>query len=309
MRVALTGAWSYSGRPIAAALLEAGHEVLSLTNRRPPPDDPHGGRVRYAPYGAFEVFELSDALAGVEALHCGYWVRHDRAPVGHRGPWTSHAEAVRRSGRLVEAALRAGVRRLVWTSIANPGLDPDLSYFAGKAEVEGLVRDSGIPHAILRPACFFGCGGILLENVAWAARRLPWIPIPAGPRYFIRPIHVGDYAALAVAAIESGESWTRDAAGPDRYEFGDLVREVAATAGVSCRPARIPIPACQALYAAASRATGESILTADELHGLARNRLDSDETPLGTTSLSAWLHAHADDIGRRLAREPRRHSH
>ena len=302
MKVAITGAWSYSGRPLAAALREAGHEVLSLTNRAAsaPAAPPR------APYGDFSVPHLARALAGADALHCGYWVRHDRAPVGHRGPWTSHEEAVRRSASLVEAARRAGVRRLVWTSITNPGLDADLSYFAGKAQVEALVRCSGIPYAILRPACFFGRGGILLENVAWAARRLPWIPIPAGPPYFIRPIHVDDYAALAAAALGSGESWTRDAAGPDRFEFGELVREVAAAVGGPGRPARVPIRACRALYAAASVAARETILTPDELRGLARNRLDSTGAPLGTTSLQAWLHAHAGGLGTHLAREPRR---
>ena len=34
--IAVTGAWSYSGRPIAAALLRSGYRVVSLTNRRAP---------------------------------------------------------------------------------------------------------------------------------------------------------------------------------------------------------------------------------------------------------------------------------
>ncbi len=196
MKVALTGAWSYSGRAVAAALLDRGHELISLTDRSPPADDPHGGRIRRVPYGDFHAAHLVRALQGVDALCCGYWVRHDRPPVGHRGAWTSHREAVRRSGVLLDAALRAGVSKLVWTSITNPGLDQDLSYFRGEAEVERMVRDCGTSHAILRPACFFGRGGILVENVAWAVRRLPWVPIPAGEPYFIRPIHVADFAAL-----------------------------------------------------------------------------------------------------------------
>lgn len=89
-------------------------------------------------------------------MACAYWTRHDRALGDHHGPWLSHAEAVFRSGRMIEAAREAGAARLVWTSIASPGLDPDLSYYAGKAEVERLVRESGRSHAILRPACFFG---------------------------------------------------------------------------------------------------------------------------------------------------------
>ena len=156
-------------------------------------------------------------------LACAYWTRHDRAPVGHRGPWTSHALAVERSARIIDAAVTAGVSRLVWTSIANPGLDPDLSYYAGKAAVERLVERSGLPHAILRPACFFGPGGILIENIAWAARRLPCFPIPAGPRYRIRPIHLDDYADAVVDAVGATGTFVRDATGPDRVEFGEIV--------------------------------------------------------------------------------------
>ena len=308
MRVALTGAWSYSGQPIAAALLGAGHEVLSLTNRLPPADDPFGGCVRAVPYGRFSVARLYQALKGCQALHSGYWVRHDKAPVGHLGPWTSHAQAVVHSAALIEAAALAGVRRLVWTSIANPGLDPDLSYYRGKAEVERLVRESGIPYAILRPACFFGRGeeDILIQNVAWAARRMPWFPIPAGKPYWIRPIHVDDFAALVVEAVASDQSWTRDAAGPDRIEFGAFIDLLAKLTGGRGRAVRLPLSVCRALYALASRALGETVLTYDELQGLARNRLDSTQPVLGRTSLLAWLEELAGEVGLRFAREPRR---
>ena len=306
MRIAVTGAWSYSGQPIAAALLAAGHEVVSLTSRTPPTPDPHRGRVRCLPFGDFSVPELAGRLDGVEALHCGYWSRHDRAPVGHRGPWTSHALAVRRSAALVDAARRAGVRRLVWTSIANPGHDPDLSYYAGKAQVEACVRESGLSHAILRPTCFFGRRGILIENVAWAARRMPFVPIPSGPLYRIRPIHVDDFANLVAAALVSRETWTRDATGPDRVEFGELIRRVARLVGGRARPVRLPLGVCRALYAAAGRVMGETILTADELRGLSRNLLDSREEPLGKTSLLDWLGERGGTVGARLAREPRR---
>ena len=48
------------------------------------------------------------------------------------------------------------------------------------------------------------------------------------------------------------------------------------------------------------------ILTHDELRGLARNRLDSTQPVLGTTSLTRWLEERAGEVGMRFAREPRR---
>ena len=155
-----------------------------------------------------------------------YWVRHDRAPIGHRGRWTSHVEAVRQSARLIAAARKAAVGRLVWTSIANPGLDPDLSYYEGKAVVEQLVAGTGMPHAILRPTCCFGHNGLPIENIVWAVRRMPVFPIPSGSACWIRPIHVEDYARTVADAVESADSAVRDVCGPDRLEFRDLARRV-----------------------------------------------------------------------------------
>ena len=303
--VAVSGAWSYSGRCVAARLLRAGYTVVSLTNRPVPDPDPHAGAVARIPYD-FAPGALERSLQGVDVLACAYWTRHDRAPVGHRGPWTSHALAVERSARIIDAALAAGVSRLVWTSIANPGLDPDLSYFAGKAAVERLVEGSGLPHAILRPACFFGPGGILFENVAWAVRRLPCLPIPAGPPYRIRPIHVDDYARAVVDAVGSTRTFVSDAAGPDRIEFGELVEFLVSLTGGRARVVRLPLPLCAVLYRVASGVMRETVLTTDELQGLARNRLDSLEEPLGRIGLPTWLRENISTIGSRFLREPGR---
>ena len=221
----------------------------------------------------------------------------------------SHALAVERSERIVDAAVAAGVSRLVWTSIANPGLDPDLSYYAGKAAVERLVECSGLPHAILRPACFFGPGGILIENVAWAARHLPCFAIPAGPRYRIRPIHVDDYARVVVDAVGATGTFVRDATGPDRIAFGELVDYLASLTGGRPRIVRLPIPACAVLYRLASSVMRETILATDELKGLARNRLDSVEEPVGRIGLRRWLRENVSTIGSQFLREPRRFGH
>ena len=50
----------------------------------------------------------------------------------------------------------------------------------------------------------------------------------------------------------------------------------------------------------------ETILTTDELKGLARNRLDSVEESVGRIGLRAWLQEHVSVIGSRFHREPRR---
>lgn len=67
------------------------------------------------------------------------------------------------------------------------------------------------------------------------------MPIPDGPPYRIRPIHVEDYADLVIEAAASGDDYTIDAVGPDRPEFGDLIHEVADATRSRAKALRLPM--------------------------------------------------------------------
>ena len=86
-------------------------------------------------------------------------------------------QAVENSRILFEAAAGAGVGRMVHFSVANASTDSRLPYFRGKGQVEEILRDTGIlPYAIIRPTLVFGEWDLLLNNMAWALRRLPVFP-------------------------------------------------------------------------------------------------------------------------------------
>ncbi len=125
--MAVTGAFSFSGRHIAARLLDGGHEVVNLTNHGDRAD-PFGGRTRVRPL-TFNEDGLAADLAGVDTLFNTYWVRFARGKTDHR-------LAVDNSRVLLAAAARAGVRRIVHVSIANLEDRPSDPYYAGKGEVE-----------------------------------------------------------------------------------------------------------------------------------------------------------------------------
>ena len=302
----VTGAWSYLGRHIARELLARGAHVNTLTRRRPPNPDPFQGAVEAMPL-QWDQQALTQSLRNTDTLYNTYWVRHDQPPIGHRGPWTSHQEAVGNSGVLFRAAQAAGVRRVVHVSITQPSLNTSLSYFRGKAQVEEHLRQSGLPHAILRPTCYFGDDDILINNIAWAARRFPVFPLPRPLGYQLRPIHVADMARLVCDWGESSEVVTRDACGPEQYRFDDLVRFLGRTlTGREPRCMALPIPVCLRLYQMAGWALRDTILSLDELEGLASDLLSSDEPPQGTTALSEWVRARTDTLGRTFHPEPPR---
>src|SRR5258708_21456004 len=211
----VTGAFSYSGRFVAAELLERGRGVRTLTNH-PKPDDPLAARIPTQPLEFGNNVALVAALTGADTLYNTYWVRAPRVGV-------PHTIAVENTKLLIEAARRAGVRRIVHTSIANPTAS-HLSYYRGKAELEDAVRSSSLSYAIVRPTLLFGEGDVLVNNIAWLLRHLPVFGIPGDGRYRLQPMHVRDHAALMVQTGLQSTNRVVDSPGPDLFPFEDLLQ-------------------------------------------------------------------------------------
>ncbi len=293
------GALGYSGRHIAQALLQRGCRVRSLTGRHQEPD-PFGGRVQLHPLDFQDEQALCRSLEGARVLYNTYWLRFD-----YRGE--GFEQGVQRNLALLRAARRAGVQRLVHTSITQPSLDSPLPYFAGKARVERAIRESGLSYAILRPAVFFGGRDVLINNIAWLLRRLPIFGVPGDGRYRVQPIHVDDFAALALEQGERDQDVVLDAVGPEAWSYEELVRLVAQHVGSRARI--VHLPPWMVLWAARllGRLVGDVVLTADEIRGLMDDLLVSHRPATGTTRLSEWLEAHGEQLGREYANELRRH--
>src|SRR5712692_5039415 len=294
----VTGAFSYSGRFVAAQLLERGRGVRTLTNH-PKPEDPLAPRIPTYPLNFLDEAGLVTALTGADTLYNTYWVR---APHGS----VTHGVAVDNTKRLIEAARRAGVRRIVQTSIANPTASTT-SYYRGKAALEDAVRSSGLSYAIVRPTLLFGEGDVLINNIAWLLRHLPVFGIPGDGRYRLQPMHVKDHAGLLVAVGSEPANVVVDSAGPEIFTFDELVDLLRRTMKVGTLVVHLPPVLAMAGASVAGRLVGDMLLTRDELDDLMRDILVSHEPPRGTTRLTDWLRLHRHEVGRRYASEMDRH--
>ena len=292
---AVTGAFGYSGRYLAARLLDEGCQVITLTNS-PGRANPLGDRVRAFPFSFDEPEKLVRTLEGVEVLYNTYWVRFN-----HRQ--FTHAQAVQNTLTLFTAARRAGVRRVVHVSIANPSEDSPLEYFAAKARLERALAESGLSHGILRPTVLFGREDILINNIAWALRRFPCFTVFGDGSYRLQPIYVEDLAGLAVAEGKASESRVVNAIGPETFTYRELVDAVGQAIGRK-RPILGVSPG---LGYAMSRVVGwmmrDIFVTRDEIRGLMDGLLCVETPPTGTTRLTDWMRAHARTLGQRYASE------
>jgi len=295
LKIAVTGAFGYSGRYIARRLLDAGHRVVTLTNS-PQRENPFGQAIEAIPYHFDQPQRLTQSLKGVDALINTYWVRFDHHSF-------SHQQAVANSRVLFNAARDAGVRRIVHVSITHPDINSDLPYFRGKAELEANLETLGISYCILRPTVLFGKEDILINNMAWALRHLPMFGVFGAGDYRLQPIYVDDLAAAAVGRVAGDRNEVIEAIGPETFTYLGLVETI--KRALDLKRAIIGVPpgigywGCRLL----GLLVDDVIITRQEIRGLMQGRLCVDAPPLGATKLSAWIDEHKDTLGRRYTSE------
>ncbi|MBK8784068.1 MAG: NAD(P)H-binding protein [Anaerolineales bacterium] len=299
MKIAVTGAFSYSGKYITKKLLDRGEEVITLTNH-PNRPDPFNGKVKAFPLNFSNEEELINYLRGVDVLVNTYWIRFDKGS-------NTQPKAVENTGVLIKAAAKAGVKRIVHISITNPSADSHLPYFWGKAANEKFVMESGASYAILRPTVLFGKEDILINNIAWLLRTFPVFGLPGDGSYKLSPVYVDDLAELAVESVYKKESYIWDAVGPDEFTFKEMTELIEKTVEKN-RPL-LPFPPRLALIAAQclSIFVKDVMLTPEEVDGLMANLLISKEQPRCKTSLRDWLKENKSTVGINYASELARH--
>lgn len=295
----VTGSFSFSGRYLTERLLAAGERVRTLTGH-PRTESPLFARIEVAPFNFENPSALVDSLRGASTLYNTYWVRFSHGD-------NTHALAVANTKKLINAALEAGIRRIVHVSIANPSLDSPLPYYKGKAELEEAIKSSGLSYAILRPTVLFGPHDVLINNIAYLLRRAPFFAIPGDGKYRVQPIFVDDFADLLFAHGHRAENTIIDAVGPEIYSYDNLVREISHAIG---KPARI-VHLSPSLVLLASKILGtmlgDVLLTREEIDGLMADLLVSHRPPTGRTKLGEWLRGAGNSSGKTYSSELKRH--
>ena len=283
MKIAVTGAFSYSGKYITRRLLKRGEEVITLT-RHPNRPDPFNGK----------VYKSAFAFANPMLL------RFDKGD-------NTQPRAVENTRKLVRAAVEAGVQRIVHISITNPSADSHLPYFWGKAANEKAVMESGISYAILRPTVLFGAEDILINNIAWLLRRFPFFAIPGDGSYRLQPVFVDDLAELAVDVGYAQDNILWDAVGPDIFTFEEMARLISQTLGLSRSLLHVPPGLALATAQFLSVFVGDVLLTPEEVDGLMAGLLVSNEPPRCKMRLKDWLEENKESVGVHYASELKRH--
>lgn len=173
--------------------------------------------------------------------------------------------------------------------------------------MEQALAETGLPHSILRPDILFGntpTESILINNMAWGLRHLPAVSTFGRGNYRLQPIHVQDFAELAMDEAEATTpARIINAEGSETCSFRATWQLLAGAMGL-WRPI-LPVPAWLGYQAARvlGALLGDVMLTRDEVTGLCRNLLAVPGPSIGQRRLSCWVRENAAVLGREYSSE------
>lgn len=257
-RSLVTGATGFVGSAVLRHLLDAGHEVRTLTR-------PGSDRRNLA--GLPGVTVVEGDLANRESLHsavqgCDY-LFHVAADYRL---WVPQPDVIYRinvegTRHLIEAAVDAGVNKIIYTSsVATLGLNADRtpateetpvalkdmvghykrSKYLAEQEVNRLVRERGAPVIIVNPSTPVGPRDIKPTPTGRIFVDMLRGRMPAYVETGLNIVHVDDVAMGHLLALEFGEVGERYILGGENMTLRELLHTIATEGEI--RPPRIGIP-------------------------------------------------------------------
>ena len=236
--IAITGANGFVGRHLTLFASGLGWDVLGLVRSETAARAVEQAGGRFALVNPADTESMARALTGARA------VVHLAQIGAERGGMTYDDVNIAGTRRVIEAAQRSGVPRIVFFSglgVVRYGQSPRCTnrYFLSKlaAEVELFRSDREV--AVFRPSYVLGSGDafvptLLDEMAAGEVER------PGDGAYRMQPIAVMDAVGLVLAAIEMPilrGPLVLDLVGPEPLSFARFVDRLARVARALGRPA------------------------------------------------------------------------
>jgi dihydroflavonol-4-reductase len=258
MPTLITGASGFVGSAVLRHLLESGHEVRALVR-------PGSDRRNLAELAGVTVMEgdLTDAASLRRAVQDCDYLFHVAADYRL---WIPEPDVIYRinvqgTRDLIEAAVEAGVKRIVYTSsVATLGLNPNRtpadeqtpvslddmvghykrSKYLAEREVDRLVRERDAPVIIVNPSTPVGPRDIKPTPTGRIFADMLRGRMPAYVETGLNIVHVEDVATGHLLAFERGDIGERYILGGENMTLRELLEAIAVAGNV--KPPRIGIP-------------------------------------------------------------------
>jgi uncharacterized protein YbjT (DUF2867 family) len=222
MKIAITGGTGFVGGHLAQAVVAAGHEAVVISRRT------QGDVTNEA--------KLVEAFTGCEAVaHCAGINRE----LGSQTYRRVHVEGTQ---HVVNAAKRAGVKKVVLISFLRARPACGSGYHESKWAAEEIVRGSGLDYTVLKCGVIYGRGDHMLDHLSHAFHTFPVFALVGLKDQLIRPTAVADVVRILLASLVEGKLSRQTVAviGPEELTLTAAVQRVARVVGK--RPFYVKMP-------------------------------------------------------------------
>jgi uncharacterized protein YbjT (DUF2867 family) len=288
--ILIVGGSGTLGRLAAKRLLACGLDVRIMTRN---PQRAAGLRDAGADVVRGDLLDqasLSRACAGVEQV-----VAAAHSMAGRGRDASSHVDDAGHR-RLIDVAMRSGVRHMVYTSVYDYGdAYRAVPFFRIKFEIERHLRASGLRYTILRPTAFMDFHAHVLIGVpVLTKRKVMLIGRGEQPRNFVAAADVAQVIERAVVDSALAKR-TIDIAGPENLTHMQVVRTYERLSGARAKVAHLPLTVARAMAVVVKpvHAGLSQILQAAVLAETTDQAVDSAalraELSLVPTDLQTWI--------------------
>ncbi|MEU4877594.1 NmrA/HSCARG family protein [Streptomyces sp. NPDC021608] len=230
--ILVLGGTGRQGGAVARELLRRGHTVHALV-RDPAKAEAQALREAGAVLVRGDMDDEASLTAAMAGVHGVFSVQTFRQPGG--------VEAEERQGRAVaDAAVRAGVRHFVYSSVGGADRDTRVPHFESKHRVEQYLRTLDLPTTVLRPVMFHD---ILLDIAPRPAGDGLVLAMWLDPRIPVQLIATADIGVFAADAFDHQDAWLGkvvEIAG-DSLTGPQMAAAFEAASGVPTRYQQLPI--------------------------------------------------------------------
>jgi nucleoside-diphosphate-sugar epimerase len=255
--IGVTGATGYLGSSLVAALRAKSLDVVEY--RRTALDDVSTRSVRQ--------LDLSQPVEGraFDGVSCLIHAAWDLVETDPRRAWELNVAG---SKRVLESAINAGVKRVIFVSSMSAYFGTKQDYGLMKLAVERSVLEAN--QLVVRPGLVYGAQSGGMAQTLSKLSRLPLIPVFRGAQQFT--LHIDDFlAAMSTLVVAKAvPSTVIGLANESPTSFKEIMLTLAAETNNSARTVVVPWSVVLALLRVAEKLNVRLPVRSDSLLGLVR---------------------------------------
>jgi uncharacterized protein YbjT (DUF2867 family) len=166
---------------------------------------------------------LDAAVQGVDTIvHAAFLTADRKQSAGNEYEKTN----VQGTANLIQAAKKAGVKRIIEIGGLGTRTDKPGSYMQGRYLAEKMLKESGLDWTIIQPSVLFGKNAPFIKGLVDLIRTSPVVPLIGGGKIMFQPIYVEDVVTVIIKVLEdpvSTANKTYTIGGPAYYSFTQII--------------------------------------------------------------------------------------